>query len=327
MFQYIVKRLLLSIPTVLIIILLSFIIMELPPGDYLTTYEVALRQSGEEVDLAKIELLKERYKLDKPVYVRFFYWFGNLFRGDFGYSMLYEKPVADLLGARVWYTVLISSLATAFAWVTGFLIGVYSGTHQYTVGDYAFTVVGYFGVSVPNFLFALLLMWWAFTAFGLSLGGLFSPEYASAPWSWGKLLDLLQHLWIPVIVTGTATMAGLIRVLRGNLLDEINKPYVTAARARGVPENKLTWKYPLRVAIIPFLSTAGWTLPNIISGAVVTGIVLNLPTVGTLLMDALKAQDMYLAGSIILILTMFTVIGTIVSDILLAWADPRARLS
>ncbi|POZ89984.1 ABC transporter permease [Petrotoga halophila] len=327
MLQYIVKRLLLSIPTVLIIILLSFIIMELPPGDYLTTYEVALRQSGEEVDLAKIELLKERYKLDKPVYVRFFYWFGNLFRGDFGYSMLYEKPVADLLGARVWYTVLISSLATAFAWVTGFLIGVYSGTHQYTVGDYAFTVVGYFGVSVPNFLFALLLMWWAFTAFGLSLGGLFSPEYASAPWSWGKLLDLLQHLWIPVIVTGTATMAGLIRVLRGNLLDEINKPYVTAARARGVPENKLTWKYPLRVAIIPFLSTAGWTLPNIISGAVVTGIVLNLPTVGTLLMDALKAQDMYLAGSIILILTMFTVIGTIVSDILLAWADPRARLS
>lgn len=327
MFQYIVKRLLLSIPTVLIIILLSFIIMELPPGDYLTTYEVALRQSGEEVDLAKIELLKERYKLDKPVYVRFFYWFGNLFRGDFGYSMLYEKPVADLLGARVWYTVLISSLATAFAWVTGFLIGVYSGTHQYTVGDYAFTVVGYFGVSVPNFLFALLLMWWAFTAFGLSLGGLFSPEYASAPWSWGKLLDLLQHLWIPVIVTGTATMAGLIRVLRGNLLDEINKPYVTAARARGVPENKLTWKYPLRVAIIPFLSTAGWTLPNIISGAVVTGIVLNLPTVGTLLMDALKAQDMYLAGSIILILTIFTVIGTIVSDILLAWADPRARLS
>jgi len=241
--------------------------------------------------------------------------------------MLYEKPVADLLGARVWYTVLISSLATAFAWVTGFLIGVYSGTHQYTIGDYAFTVVGYFGVSVPNFLFALLLMWGAFSAFGLSLGGLFSPEYALAPWSWRKLLDLLQHLWIPVIVTGTATMAGLIRVLRGNLLDEINKPYVTAARARGVPENKLTWKYPLRVAIIPFLSTAGWTLPNIISGAVVTGIVLNLPTVGTLLMDALKAQDMYLAGSIILILTMFTVIGTIVSDILLAWADPRARLS
>jgi peptide/nickel transport system permease protein len=327
MFQYIVKRLLLAIPTVLIIALLSFIIMELPPGDYLTTYEMSLRQSGEQVDLAKIELLRERYKLDKPVYIRFFVWFGNLFRGDFGYSMLYEKPVVDLLGARVWYTVLISSLATAFAWVIGFLIGVYSGTHQYSIGDYAFTVVGYFGVSVPNFLFALLLMWWSFSAFGLSLGGLFSPEYALAPWSWGKLLDILQHLWIPVIVTGTATMAGLIRILRGNLLDEINKPYVTAARARGVPENKLTWKYPLRVAIIPFLSTAGWTLPNIISGAVVTGIVLNLPTIGTLLMDALKAQDMYLAGSIILILSIFTVIGTILSDILLAWADPRARLS
>lgn len=325
--KYILQRLLLSIPTILVICVISFIIIELPPGDFLTTYEMALRLSGEEIDQARIELLRGRYGLDKPVYIRFFMWFGNIFRGDFGYSMLYEKPVADLLGARLWYTVLISSLATAFAWITGFLIGVYSGTHQYSAGDYAFTVVGYLGVSIPNFLFALVLMWWAFSAFGLSLGGLFSPEYAVAPWSWEKFLDLLRHLWIPVIVTGTSTMAGLIRVLRGNLLDEINKPYVTAARARGVPESKIYWKYPLRVAMIPFLSTAGWTIPSIISGAVVTGIVLNLPTVGTLLLDSLKAQDMYLSGTLILILTIFTVIGTIVSDILLAWADPRARLS
>lgn len=320
------KRAFFAIVLVFVICIVSFIIIELPPGDFLTTYEVALRQSGEEVDLARLELLRARYGLDKPVYMRFFMWFGNLFKGDFGYSMLYEKPVRQLLGARLWYTVLISSLATAFAWVVGFLIGVYSGTHQYSIGDYAFTVVGYLGVSIPNFLLALVLMWFVFRYFGLEIGGLFSPEYVNAPWSWGKFLNLLQHLWIPIIVTGTDSMAGLIRVLRGNLLDEINKPYVTAARARGVPEDKIYWKYPLRIAMIPFLSTAGWTIPGIISGAVVTGIVLNLPTVGTLLLDALRAQDMYLAGTIILILSVFTVIGTFVSDILLAWADPRARL-
>jgi len=324
--KYIVKRLLFAIPLLFVICLISFIIIELPPGDFITSYEMSLRQSGEAIDQATLELLRARYGLDKPVVIRFFMWFGNILRGDLGYSMLYQKPVSDLLGARLWWTVLISTLSTAFAWSLGFLLGVYSGSHQYSFGDYAFTVVGYLGVSIPNFLLALVLMWLAFSAFGVSLGGLFSPEYALAPWSWGKFLNLLQHLWIPIIVAGTDSMAGLIRVLRGNLLDEIDKPYVTAAIARGVPENKVYWKYPLRVAMIPFLSTAGWTIPGIISGVVVTGIVLNLPTVGTLLLDSLKAQDMYLAGSLVLILSFFTVIGTVVSDILLAWADPRARL-
>ncbi|PNR94323.1 ABC transporter permease [Petrotoga sp. 9PWA.NaAc.5.4] len=326
MIKFITKRLLFAIPLLFIICLISFIIIELPPGDFITSYEMTLRQSGEAIDQATLELLRERYGLDKPVVVRFFMWFGNILRGNLGYSMLYQKPVSELLGARLLWTMLISTLSTVFAWTLGFLLGVYSGTHQYSGGDYTVTVFGYLGVSIPNFLLALVLMWFSFSVFSVSLGGLFSPEYALAPWSWGKFLDLLQHLWIPIIVAGTDSMAGLIRVLRGNLLDEIDKPYVTAAKARGVPENKVYWKYPLRVAMIPFLSTAGWTIPGIISGVVVTGIVLNLPTVGTLLLESLQAQDMYLAGSLVLILSIFTVIGTIVSDILLAWADPRARL-
>ncbi|ACM22810.1 Binding-protein-dependent transport systems inner membrane component [Thermotoga neapolitana DSM 4359] len=322
---YIVKRVLYAIPLLFIISIVSFIIIELPPGDYLTTYVMTLRQSGETIDQAALEVLKKRYGLDKPVIVRYFYWIGGILRGDFGYSFMWEKPVSELLNQRVWWTILISILSTAFAWVFGFLIGVYSGTHQYSMGDYIFTVLGYIGLATPNFLLALILLWVVFVTTGVSLGGLFSAEFAHAPWSWAKFVDLLKHIWIPVVVIGTGSMAGLIRVLRANLLDEINKPYVVAARARGVPERELVWKYPLRVAVIPFASTAGWALPQIVSGAVVTGIVLNLPTVGTLLLDALTSQDMYLAGSLVLILSVFTIIGTLISDILLAWLDPRIR--
>ncbi len=326
MLRFVGRRLLAALPTLFVIAVISFILIELPPGDYLTTYVANLRSSGEAIDEAELEILRQRYGLDKPIYVRFFKWFGGLFKGDFGYSFMWEKPVADLIGPKLWYTVLISVLATAFAWVTGFLIGVYSGTHQYSVGDYTFTVLGYIGLATPNFLLALILLWFAFTTFGVTLGGLFSPEYVDAPWNWDKFVDLLKHIWIPVIVIGTGSMAGLIRTLRANLLDEIEKPYVIAARARGVPERELYWKYPLRVAVIPFASTAGWALPGIVSGAVVTGIVLNLPTVGTILLDALMSQDMYLAGSLVLFLSIFTVIGTVISDILLAWLDPRIRL-
>lgn len=325
MLVYILRRLLFAIPLLFLIAVVSFIIIELPPGDYLTVYVMNLRQSGEQIDQAALEVLRARYGLDKPVLARFFIWFAGVLRGDFGYSFMWEKPVSELIGPRLWYTVLISVLATVFAWTLGFLIGVYSGIRQYSIGDYVFTVLGYIGLATPNFLLALILLWAVFVTFGVSLGGLFSPEYANAPWSWAKFVDLLKHIWLPVIVIGTGSMAGLIRILRANLLDELEKPYVTAAKARGVPEKKLYWKYPLRVAVIPFASTAGWALPEIVSGAVVTGIVLNLPTVGVILLDALKSQDMYLAGSLVMFLSIFTIIGTIISDIILAWLDPRIR--
>ncbi len=325
MLVYILRRLLFAIPLLFLIAVVSFIIIELPPGDYLTVYVMNLRQSGEQIDQAALDVLRARYGLDKPVLARFFIWFTGVLRGDFGYSFMWEKPVSELIGPRLWYTVLISVLATVFAWTLGFLIGVYSGIRQYSIGDYVFTVLGYIGLATPNFLLALILLWAVFVTFGVSLGGLFSPEYANAPWSWAKFVDLLKHIWLPVIVIGTGSMAGLIRILRANLLDELEKPYVTAAKARGVPEKKLYWKYPLRVAVIPFASTAGWALPEIVSGAVVTGIVLNLPTVGVILLDALKSQDMYLAGSLVMFLSIFTIIGTIISDIILAWLDPRIR--
>jgi len=322
---YLLRRLLFAIPLLFLIAVVSFIIIELPPGDYLTVYVMNLKQSGEAIDEAALQVLRTRYGLDKPLLLRFFIWFRGVLKGDFGYSFMWEKPVSQLIGPRLWYTVLISVLATAFAWVFGFLIGVYSGIHQYSIGDYAFTVLGYIGLATPNFLLALILLWAVYVTFGVSLGGLFSPEYANAPWSWAKFVDLLKHIWLPVIVIGTGSMAGLIRILRANLLDEIEKPYVIAAKARGLPSKELYWKYPLRVAVIPFASTAGWVLPDIVSGAVVTGIVLNLPTVGVILVDALKSQDMYLAGSLVMFLSIFTIIGTVISDILLAWLDPRIR--
>jgi peptide/nickel transport system permease protein len=322
---YLLRRLLFAIPLLFLIAVVSFIIIELPPGDYLTVYVMNLKQSGEAIDEAALQVLRTRYGLDKPLLLRFFIWFRGVLKGDFGYSFMWEKPVSQLIGPRLWYTVLISVLATAFAWVFGFLIGVYSGIHQYSIGDYAFTVLGYIGLATPNFLLALILLWAVYVTFGVSLGGLFSPEYANAPWSWAKFVDLLKHIWLPVIVIGTGSMAGLIRILRANLLDEIEKPYVIAAKARGLPSKELYWKYPLRVAVIPFASTAGWVLPEIVSGAVVTGIVLNLPTVGVILVDALKSQDMYLAGSLVMFLSIFTIIGTVISDILLAWLDPRIR--
>lgn len=325
MLTYLLRRLLFAIPLLFLIAVVSFIIIELPPGDYLTVYVMNLKQSGEAIDEAALQVLRTRYGLDKPLLLRFFIWFRGVLKGDFGYSFMWEKPVSQLIGPRLWYTVLISVLATAFAWVFGFLIGVYSGIHQYSIGDYAFTVLGYIGLATPNFLLALILLWAVYVTFGVSLGGLFSPEYANAPWSWAKFVDLLKHIWLPVIVIGTGSMAGLIRILRANLLDEIEKPYVIAAKARGLPSKELYWKYPLRVAVIPFASTAGWVLPDIVSGAVVTGIVLNLPTVGVILVDALKSQDMYLAGSLVMFLSIFTIIGTVISDILLAWLDPRIR--
>jgi peptide/nickel transport system permease protein len=303
----------------------SFIIIQLPPGDFLTSYIAQLSQTGETVDEATIAALKKRYGLDQPYYIQYFMWVKGMFQGDFGQSFEWNRPVSQLIWERLGLTVAVSVFTMLFSWALSFPIGMYSATHQYSIGDYLATFIGYIGLATPNFMIALILMWIAYSVFGASVGGLFSPQYVEAPWSWGKFLDMLNHLWIPAIVIGMGGTAGLIRTLRANLLDELHKPYVITARAKGVPERKLVWKYPLRVAIIPWISTVGWTLPGIVSGETIVAVVLSLPTTGPLLLRALQSQDMYLAGSFIMFLSFLTVIGTLISDILLGWVDPRIR--
>lgn len=322
---YVLRRLVYMVITLFLLSVLSFIIIQLPPGDYVTSYIAQMSQRGESVDLTTISTLRQRYGLDLPPYVQYLRWVWKMLHGDFGYSYTWEKPVNELLWERLGLTVTVSVATLLFTWVIGFAIGLYSATHQYSIGDYATSFLGYIGLATPNFLLALIILWLAYAFFGVNLGGLFSLHYENAPWSVGKVIDLLKHIWVPVVVVGTAGTAALIRILRANLLDEVNKPYVEAARVRGLSERKLLWKYPLRIAIIPFVSTVGWNLPAIVSGATITGIVLNLPIVGPLLLQSLQNQDMFLAGSLVMFLSFFTVIGTLLSDILLAWVDPRIR--
>jgi peptide/nickel transport system permease protein len=309
-----------------VVSLISFVVIQLPPGDYITSYIARLEDTGATVDDAVVQALKAQYGLDQPFYVQYWKWMsGILLRGDFGFSFTWSRPVADLIWGRLGLTLVLSISTLLFLWIVSFPIGIYSAVKQYSIGDYVATFIGFIGLATPNFLLALVLMYIAFAAFNQSVGGLFSPEYLEAAWSWAKFVDLLKHLWIPVIVLGTAGTAGLIRIMRANLLDELSKPYVEAARSRGISETKLLIKYPVRVALNPFVSTVGWTLPGLISGATVTAIVLSLPTTGPLLIQALLTQDMYLAGSFILLLSSLTVIGTLISDILLAALDPRIR--
>lgn len=325
MLSYILKRVLYVIPTLLLISIVSFIIIQLPPGDFLTSYIAQLSQTGEMVDEATIAALRHRYGLDQPYYIQYFKWMWNMLHGDFGQSFEWNRPVNQLIWERLGLTVAVSLFTMVLTWVIAFPIGIYSATHQYSIGDYAVTFLGYIGLATPSFMIALILMWIAYSVFGASVGGLFSPEYIEAPWSWAKFVDMLGHLWIPAIVIGTAGTAGLIRTLRANLLDELHKPYVVAARAKGLPERQLFWKYPMRIAIVPFISTVGWSLPGIISGETITAVVLSLPTTGPLLLRALQSQDMYLAGSFVMLLSVLTVLGTLISDILLGWVDPRIR--
>jgi peptide/nickel transport system permease protein len=317
---YILRRLVYMVITLFLLSVLSFIIIQLPPGDYIDSYIARLSQRGEAVDQADIDALRRQYGLDLPGYAQYLKWMWKMLHGDFGFSYTWQKPVNELLWERLGLTITVSTVTLIFTWIVGFMIGLYSATHQYSPGDYLSSFLGYIGLATPNFLLALIILWLAYSYFGVNLGGLFSLHYENAPWSVGKILDLLKHIWVPVVVVGTSGTAALIRILRANLLDEVNKPYVEAARVRGLPERKLLWKYPLRIAIIPFVSTVGWNLPAIVSGAAITGIVLNLPIVGPLLLQALQNQDMYLAGSLVI-----TVIGTLLSDILLAWVDPRIR--
>lgn len=325
--RYLLRRVLIMIPTLFAISIASFILIQLPPGDYVTTLIAQYSAQGDQLDAARIEALKDRYGVGDPMIVQYWKWISNiLFHLDFGESFAWQKPVSALLAERLPLTILLSIGTLLFIWAVSFPIGIYSALRQYSVGDYVFTLIGFIGLATPNFLIALLLMYLGMQYFGTGAGGLISPEWQGAAWNLGKVLDLLGHLWVPLVVWGTAGTAGMIRVLRANLLDEIRKPYVTAARARGVSETKLTLKYPLRVALNPFFSTIGWVLAGLISADAIVSKVLNLPTMGPLLLDALKSQDMYLAGSIILISAALTVIGTLISDLLLGWLDPRVRL-
>lgn len=326
MFQFILRRLLYLIPTLIAISLVMFIIIQLPPGDYLTTLVAAMASQGESVDQAALVALKERYGLGQPVYVQYWKWISSIvLHGDFGRSFAYNLPVASLLWERLALTVVLSVCSLFFVWLVAFPVGVYSAVRQYSIGDYVATFLGFIGVAIPNFLLALVLMYIAFKYFNQSVGGLFSPEYQEAPWNWDKVLDLISHLWIPIIIVGTEGTAGLIRIMRANLLDELRKPYVVTARAKGLPEWKLLLKYPVRVALNPFISTVGWVLPGLVSGSAIVSIVLSLPTTGPILLRALLSQDMYLAGSFLLLLSVLTVVGTLLSDLLLAWLDPRIR--
>ncbi|HNR33797.1 MAG TPA: ABC transporter permease [Candidatus Hydrogenedentes bacterium] len=325
MLAYIVKRLIIAIPTLLLISIISFVIIQLPPGDYLTTYIANLAQTGETADEAIIESLRARYGLDKPLPVQYIKWIGGVLHGDFGQSFSLNKPVRELIWERLALTMAIALITVVCTWIIAVPIGIYSATHQYKFFDYFFTFLGFIGMSTPAFLFALILMWISYTVFGTSVGGLFSDAQAAAPWSWAKVADLLRHIWAPVTVLAVGGTADLIRLVRANLLDQLEMPYVVTARAKGLSEWRLLIKYPVRIAINPIVSTIGWMLPGLISGSVIVDMVLSLPTTGPLMMNALMEQDMYLAGSFILILSTLTVIGTLISDILLAWVDPRIR--
>lgn len=326
MLQYMFRRLLYMIPTLIVISIIAFVIIQLPPGDYLTVYVAELAAQGEDANEATLAQLRERYGLGLPWYQQYFRWMSNIIlKGDFGQSFTWGRPVNQLIWDRIGFTMLITFATTLFIWAVALPIGIYSATHQYSVGDYVATFFGFLGLATPNFLLALVFMYLAVQLFGQSVGGLFSPAYQDAPWTLAKFWDFLSHLWIPIIILGTAGTAGLVRIMRANLLDEINKPYVITARAKGVPERRLIWRYPVRIAMNPFISTIGWTLPALVSGEIIVAVVLNLPTTGPLLLQSLMQQDMFLAGSFILLTSCLTVIGTLISDILLAWLDPRIR--
>ncbi len=327
MLKYILKRIAIMIPTLIMISMISFAIIQLPPGDYLTSYVAGLRQMGDNVDETEIEALRQRYGLGQPVYVQYYKWVsGIILRGDWGQSMEWRKPVKDLIWERMALTVALSLVSVLVSWFVAIPVGVFSATHQYSLPDYVFSALSFIGAGLPGFMIALVVMWVAMRQLGLNVGGLFSQEYLVAPWSWPKFVDLLKHLWIPVLIVALGSTAGSIRTTRANVLDELNKPYVETARAKGLKERKLVWKYPVRVAMNPFFSTVGWTLANLISGQTLVAYVLSLQTTGPMMLRALTSQDMYLAGSFLLLLSTLTVIGTLISDILLAWFDPRIRV-
>jgi peptide/nickel transport system permease protein len=326
MVTYLVRRAVLAILTMFAISILAFVIIQLPPGDYITAYIAQMSGSGSFVSEQEAESLRQQYGLNKPVYVQYIRWMGLVARGNFGMALEWGRPVADVIGDRLWLTMIVSLSAIIVTWVLALPIGIYSAVRQYSPGDYVATLIGFIGLAVPSFMLALVIMYFGFTLFNANVGGLFSPGMAEARWSLAKAWDLVLHLPLPALILGFAGTAQLIRIMRANLLDELRKPYVVTARARGLSEWRVILKYPVRVALNPFVSTVGYLLPYVVSGSIVVSLVLGLPTVGPLLLRALVAQDMFLAGTIVLLLGVMTVIGTFLSDLLLMWIDPRIRV-
>jgi peptide/nickel transport system permease protein len=327
MSRFVLRRVLLMIPTLFGISVVAFLMIQLPPGDFLSTYVSNLRDLGVLVSPEESISLRSHYGLDKPVFVQYLRWMGGVLQGDLGISLQWRKPVKDIIAERLPWSVLISLSSFVFVYVVSIPIGIYSAVRQYTIGDYVFTFIGFVGLGVPTFLIALIALWLFYQATGDVLIGLFSSEYFLAPWSWAKLLDLLKHLWIPTIIVGAAGTASTIRVMRANMLDELEKPYVMVARSKGISELRVLLKYPFRIALNPTVSTIGWLLPALVSGEVLVSIVLGIPTIAPFFLGALLEQDMFLAASIVMILSTLTVIGTLLSDILLVWVDPRIRES
>lgn len=325
MLQYVIRRLLIMIPTLLAISLVAFIIIQLPPGDYLTTVITNAAARGESIDPAEVARLERQYGLDQPIVLQYFDWLGGLLVGDWGYSFEYNRPVSELIWERIGWSFVISILSLLVVWFVAFPLGVFSAVRQHSWGDYITAFFGFIGLSTPDFLLALLLLYISFAWFNQSVGGLFSPEYIDAAWSLARFGDLLAHLWVPLVILGTNGIASMTRIMRANLLDELRKPYVTTARAKGLTETRLTMKYPVRIAVNPLVSSSGGLLAGLISGEAIVAVVLSLPTTGPMLLGALRAQDMYLAASFIMLLSVLTTVGVLLSDIALAWVDPRIR--
>jgi peptide/nickel transport system permease protein len=326
MLTYLARRIGLGLLTIWAVSVLSFVIIQLPPGDFVSAYIAKLEVQGTAVSQAEANALRAQYGLEQPMVVQYAKWIFQVVQGNFGQSLDYARPVADVIGDRLWLTMVVTLAAILFTWVVALPIGIYSAVRQYSIGDYIFTFLGFFGLAVPSFLLALVLMYVGVVVFGASVGGLFSPEYVNAPWSLAKVWDLAKHLPIPAVVLGLAGTAELMRIMRANLLDELRKPYVVTARAKGLSERNAILKYPVRVALNPFASTIAFLFPQIVSGTIIVSLVLGLPTVGPVLLAALLSQDMFLAGTIVLLIGVMTVIGILVSDLVLVWLDPRIRL-
>jgi peptide/nickel transport system permease protein len=326
MIRYIAQRLLLLPFLMLVYSFVIFLIIKAPPGDFLTVYVANLSASGTSITAEMIQALRHDYGLDQPFIIQYFHWMMNLLQGNMGLSLEYQRPNIDLISEQLVLTIALALMSFVLTWVIAVPAGIYSATHQRSVIDHIFTVINYIGVATPNFMLALILMWIAFAYFGISVTGLFSPEYVDAPWSVARVVDLLQHMWLPAIVLGIAGTARLTRIMRANLLDELNKPYVMTARAKGLREWRLVLRYPVRLALNPLVSTIGWYLPALFSGSLIVATVMNLPNIGPLLLRALVNQDMYLAGGILLIYSLLTIVGTLLSDVLLALIDPRIRM-
>lgn len=327
MLSFLIRRIFAGMLTIIAASILSFLVIQLPPGDYVTAYVSQLQSTGTAVSMEEAEALRQQYGLNQPIYVQYIKWVGLMLQGNFGMAMEYNRPVLEVIGDRLAMTMVVSLAAVLFIWAVALPIGIYSAVKKYSIGDYLATFIAFLGVAIPNFLLALVVLWIGFKYFNMtSIGGLFSAEYLQQPWSAAKIWDMVKHLPLPAFILGMAGMAELIRIMRANLLDELRKPYVVTARAKGLSETRVILKYPVRAALNPFASTIGYLFPFIVSGSIIVSLVLSLPTVGPLLYKALIAQDLFLAGTILLLLAVMTVIGTLISDLLLMWIDPRIRL-